>query len=106
MCVGDEMNFTPLDINENSMFSTGCSHDVDVATRLCSDFRLDVFQTYETRFIVSIIIMTILILYQLFVKYRKPNYTTTDFYMRYVDYRIDFVMIIFMFFNIVYLFVM
>lgn len=105
------MNYTlpqqAFDINNNSLFNTGCIDEINKVFGQQETFRLHVFQVMQHRFIVSLIIMSILIFYQLyFIKYIQPKYSQTEFYKKQIDYRIDLVIIILLSFNILYIFLM
>lgn len=105
-----KMNYTiptqAIDINNNSYFNTGCITEIDKITTACSKFKLDVYHTMELRFISSVITMMLLLFFQLYIKYNKPKFSQTEFWRTKIDYRIDFIIIILLFFNILYIFVM
>lgn len=105
------MNYTipqiAFNINNNSLFNTGCIDEINKVLGQYQKFQLHVYQVMQHRFIISLIIMSILVFYQLFyIKYYQPKYSQTEFYKEKIDKRIDLAIIIFMVFNILYVLMM
>lgn len=98
---------TAFDINNNSLFKQNCIDEINKVFGQQESFRLHVFQVMQQRFIISLIVMSLLIFYQIyFIKYIHPKYSQTEFYQKKIDYRIDLVIIILLAFNILYVFLM
>ena len=89
-----------------SLYNTGCIEEVSKVTAQCSGFKLHVIQSMNHRFIASLVIMSILIFFQLYIKYRSPKFSQMEYWSEKIDYRIDLIIVILMFFNILYLFMM
>jgi hypothetical protein len=95
-----------FDINNNSFFNTGCIDEINKITERCSQFKLQVIEHMDKKFMIALIILSIFIMYQLAIKYYKPKFSQSRFYMKYIDYRIDFVIIILLVSYIAYIFFM
>lgn len=105
--MNNTLNFTQaFDINNNSLFSPQCITECNKISDMCSKFQLHVIQTMNIRFIIALMILFTIILFQLYIKYFKPKFSQTELWMNKVDYRIDFVMWILMCFIILYIFMM
>lgn len=99
-------NFSGININDNSLFNTGCIEENNKVLAKCLDFKLQIYSTMNNRFIVVLIILTILILYQIWTKYLQYEYTKSRNYFLYVESKIDLVIMILLAFIICYIFTM
>jgi hypothetical protein len=92
--------------DNNSLYNTGCIDEINKVMSECSQFKIHVINTMNQRFVISLVIMSILIFFQMWIKYRQPKFSQTQFWKEKIEYRIDLIIIILMFFNILYIFMM
>ena len=90
------LNITTLIINKSEFetFNTGCFEEVTKCMNACSNFKVSIASNIFSRFRIGFIILCLLVLYQIFIKYNKPKYSQSEFYMKYIDYRIDYMIMI------------
>lgn len=90
------MNTTEFIINKSQYetYNTGCNTEIQKCIASCNDFHANVQTTLHDRFVVGLIFLGVIIFYQLYIKYHKPNYSQLPFYIKHIDYRIDYIIII------------
>lgn len=99
-------NANELNINNNSLFNTGCIEENNKVLAQCLDFKLQIFSTMNHRFVGAIIVLTILVLYQIWTKYLQYEYTKSRNYFLYVESKIDLAIMFLLAFIICYIFTM
>lgn len=100
------MNFTDFPITENlDTFNPTCAPEIEKIITRCANFKLEVFNTMETRFIISLVVMSLLVLFRIVTINRPFKFQETEFYKEQVQLRIDLIIIILLIFNLGYLFI-
>lgn len=100
------MNLTDFPNPNLETYNPGCASEIEKIITRCTDFKLQIFNTMESRFIISICIMTVLVLFRLLTIYRPLNFQKTEFYKTQIEMRLDFIIIILLVFNIAYIFLL
>lgn len=87
------MNITnlTLDIHNSTMYNAGCWRELDIMAQKCEDFHVSIVQNIGTRFYIALGLLLLVTLFRLYVTYRKPKWSTTEFFMDKIAYRIDFI---------------
>lgn len=70
-------------------YNTGCIRETELMAKFCTDFKVQVFQIYQERFIIGFIILVILIFLRLYLTRAEPSITKNEFYLKHIDGRID-----------------
>lgn len=78
-------------------YNTGCIDEVQKVVDACSRFQLHVMETYNHRILVAMIILFILILFRLYINANNPEFSKTDMWVKYLDNKLNLVIIVLMF---------
>lgn len=84
-------NFT-YDLNNYTTYNTGCAMDLNKLAAKCTDFKLQVFDTFKNNFLVSYVIMVILIIFRMYMYYSEPKWIDNEWRSRIIMYS-DFAII-------------
>lgn len=95
-----------FDINNASTFNPACLSDINKIISRCTDFKINVLQTMNLKFLISVIVLCVLVLYQIQNKYRPFKFQESEFYKKYIDYRVDLVISILLIFDIFFILMM
>lgn len=93
-----------FDINNNSFFNPGCIDEINKITTKCSDFKVHVVNTIETRFIIALSITLALILWKLIIEEIEPKFSKTETY-KFINARLNMALFITVLCDIALLFV-
>ena len=90
------LDYKTLIMNKSQFetFNTGCIDEINKCVSGCKNFQLDVANSIVSRFRIGLIILCVLVLYQLYVNYNKPLYSQSEFYKKYIDYRLDYAILV------------
>lgn len=92
------------DIDKNSLYNTGCINEIHKVTDMCTNFKLSVYQSMNTNFTIAICVMFALVLFRILTIYRPLPFQKLDFYKRYLEYRVDFIIVCLIIFYVAYYF--
>ena len=93
-----------MDFQNFSFYNPNCYDELRKFADVCTDFKANVLSTFHNKFIVVLIVLSIIIAYTLIIKYAQPKFSKSDFYLKYIDRRIDFILAIVTMIMIAYIF--
>jgi len=79
----------------NQFYNTGCIKEINQVLSQCENFKLKVYQVMDMRLKVAIVLMACLFGLILYIKYKSPKFSQTEFYKEQVDSRLDYLMMLF-----------
>lgn len=104
------MNYTTpiqaFDINNASTFNPGCYNEINTIIERCTNFKINIISQMNLHFLISVVLLCILVLYQIQAKHNPFKFQQTEFYKNKIDYRVDFIISILLIFDIVFIFLM
>lgn len=86
-------NFT-MNIHKGETYNTGCLNEIETIIQKCTDFKTDVTSDLGLRFKIGVIILFILIFFRIFTIYKPFKFQQSEFYKNYVEFRIDFILLV------------
>jgi len=66
-------NFS-LNLYNTSTYNTGCIAEIEKVTGQFTKFKLLVYQTYDTRFLIGFIILFLLVMIKLYITSKRPKF--------------------------------
>jgi hypothetical protein len=85
-------NFTNFVTNrDNFSFNNPvCDKELNALAKYCSDFKVEVINTINTRFKTGLIISFILYSFIIYVHLKQPKFSQTEFYKNQIEFRLYF----------------
>jgi hypothetical protein len=93
--------YNPLDL---ATYNPGCYDELSKFAESCTQFKADVINQIGLRFKITIIILVTLIILYMYIKYGKPKFSTTEFYIKYLAFRLDFIIMLITLITITFMF--
>lgn len=92
------------DTHQYNTYNPGCYNEIQKYIKMCTEFKAEVTSIMSQQFKITLILLVIMITYKIYVDNKEPQFSKTEFYQRYIRYRIDFIIIILAFISIAFLF--
>jgi len=87
------------------LYNPSCIAEMEKFEKFCTDFQIEVINSVSIRFKISLLLMIAVMTFKLYVQYSKPKFSQTEFYKKYVAFRIDFIIAILMIITIGLMFI-
>lgn len=87
---------TTMDVYNSSTYNTGCLDELQKLSAKCTTFKAEVQTIYGDRILIAMIVMFAIILFKIYIDNRKPQFSQTEFWLKEVSPRIDWIIILLM----------